>query len=224
MTMSKLFDRATGLVQRLGLTTRVREAGRRAWMRYAMRGVRQADAHDRLDMAYRVNDPWHMETPRERFRFTRTNDVIRETLGDGFERILEVGAGEGHQTEHLLELGSHVTAIEVSATAVARARARLAKANVELVVGDLLAQPWANERGKFDLVTACEVLYYMKDVPRFLRTIDELGGACVVTYFAPAARICEAHAMAMPGAVRSTFDFEDTEWVAVSWKGAPRRS
>jgi protein-L-isoaspartate O-methyltransferase len=220
----KLFDRAVGIIGRTTLGARTREAARRAWMKYAMRGVRQADAHDRLDLAYKVSDPWHMETPRERYRFAQTNAVIREALGDRFERILEVGAGEGHQTEHLLELGGKVTTIEVSATAVDRARTRLAGKNVELVAGDLFAQPWANEKGKFDLVTACEVLYYMKDIPRFVRTMDALGGACVVTYFAPAAKICEAHVMAMPGAVKSTFTFEDTDWVAVCWKGAPSRS
>ncbi len=221
--MPKLLD-LRGLVQNLNLPLRASEAARRAWMKYAMRGVRQADAHDRLDLAYAVSDPWRMETPRERFRFARTNRVVQEKLGDRFGHILEVGSGEGHQTEHLVELGEKVTGIEVSPKAVARARTRLGSANVELVAGDLFAQPWAAERGRFDLVTACEVLYYMKDIPRFLRTMDELGGACIVTYFAPAARICEAHAMAMPGAEQTRFAFDDTEWVAVWWKGASRRA
>ena len=187
-----------GLIEKYELRARARDLLRRTWMKYTMRGVRQADAHGRLDLAYAISDPWRMETARERFRFEKTNAIVREHLGARFDRILEVGSGEGHQTEHLVKLGGKVTGIEVSPTAVARARTRLASADVELVAGDLFEQPWSNERGRFDLVTACEVLYYMSDIPRFLRTMDELGGACVVTYFAPAARVCEAAAMAMP--------------------------
>jgi protein-L-isoaspartate O-methyltransferase len=212
-----------GLAQKYKVRERARDLLRRTWMKYTMRGVRQADAHGRLDLAYALEDPWRMETARERFRFEKTNEIIREHLGGHFERILEVGSGEGHQTEHLVKLGGKVTGIEVSPTAVNRARGRLASADVELIAGELGKQPWASERARFDLVTACEVVYYMKDIPGFLRTMDELGGACVVTYFAPAARICEAHVMAMPGAQKTTFAFEDTEWVAVWWKGASRR-
>lgn len=210
------------LVLRPQRRERARQIVRRTWMKYAMRGVRQADAHDRLDMAYALSDPWRMETPRERFRFERTNEIIRERLGERFERVLEVGSGEGHQSEHLMKLGGRLTGIEVSPKAVARARSRLGD-GVELVAGDLFSQPWANDSGRFDLVTACEVVYYMKDIPRFLQTMDRLGGACLVTYFAPAARVCEAAVMAMPDVQKTTFAFEDIEWVAAWWKGASRR-
>ena len=104
---------------------------------------------------------------------------------------------------------------------VERAKKRLPGA--EFAAGDLYAQPWAHERGRFELVTACEVIYYMADIPRFLQTIDQLGKLCLVTYFAPAARKVEAHVMAMPGAQRTTFRHEDTEWVAVWWRGAAAR-
>jgi hypothetical protein len=72
-------------------------------------------------------------------------------------------------------------------------------------------------------VTACEVLYYMSDMPRFLGAMDELGGACLVTYFAPAARLCEAAVMAMPDARQLRFRHGETEWVAAWWRGAARR-
>ena len=190
-------------------------------MKYALRGVRRNDAHGRLDLAYKISDPWHMSAAREQFRFAETNRVIAERLAPRFGRILEVGCGEGHQTEHLAKLADAMTGIDVSATAVERAKKRLPSA--DLLAGDLVKMPWANERGRFDLVTACEVLYYMSDIPGFLRTMDTLGGACVVTYFAPAARVCEKAVMAMPGAEKTSFRFEDTEWVAAWWKGAAGR-
>lgn len=200
---------------------RARELGRRLWMKYALRGVRQNDAHGRLDLAYTIEDPWHMNAARERFRFAETNRVIASRVGGRFGRVLEIGCGEGHQTEHLARLAEDVTGIDVSANAIERARRRVPSAR--FIAGDLLAQPWARERGRFELVTACEVLYYMSDIPAFLRAMDELGGACVVTYFAPAARLCEGPVMAMPGAEQARLRFEDTEWVAAWWRGRATR-
>lgn len=210
-----------GLIQKV--RGRAREMARRAWMKYAMRGVRQADAHGRLDLAYKIADPWHMDAAREQFRFAETNRVIEDRVSKRLGRVLEIGCGEGHQSEHLARLADKLTGIDVSPTAVERARRRVTTPGVDFVAGDLFAQPWAEERGRFDLVTACEVLYYMSDMPRFLRAMDELGGTCLVTYFAPAARLCEAPVMGMPGAQQTRFRHEDTEWVAAWWTGAARR-
>ncbi len=194
---------------------------RRTWMKFALRGVRQNDAHDRLDRAYKVPDPWHMASEQEQARFVETCTIIRREIGGRFNTVLEIGCGEGHQTEHLAELAGRITGIDVSATAVERAAKRLPEA--EFLAGDLFAQPWAKELGHFDLVTACEVLYYMSDMPGFLRAIDRLGRNCLVTYFAPAARKLEALVMAMPGAEKTTFRYKDLEWVAVWWKGQAER-
>ncbi|MDF2692867.1 MAG: hypothetical protein K0S65_1250 [Labilithrix sp.] len=201
---------------------RIRELARRMWMKYALRGVRQNDAHGRLDLAYRMPDPWHMNAAREQHRFAETNRVLEDRLGKRFGSLLEIGCGEGHQTEHLARLADEVTGLDVSANAVERARRRVPSA--KFLAGDLLAQPWARERGRFDVVTACEVLYYMSDIPKFLQVMDDLGGACLVTYFAPAARLCEKPVMAMPSAQQTRFRFEDTEWVAAWWTGASKRS
>ncbi|HVK72874.1 MAG TPA: class I SAM-dependent methyltransferase [Kofleriaceae bacterium] len=215
-------------VDELGLPARaeaLRERGqqlvRRTWMKYAMRGVAQADAYDRLDLAYKVADPWHMDSAIERFRFAETNRMIEARLGGRFDRVLEVGCGEGHQSEHLRRLCDRLTGIDVSPTAIERARKRVP--GVDFASGDLYAQPWIDELGRFDLVTACEVVYYMADLPRFLTAIDRLGRQCLVTYFAPAARKVEADVMKMPGAQKTTFRYEDTEWVAAWWSGAARR-
>ena len=195
---------------------------RRTWMKYALRTVRQNDAHDRLDLAYKIPDPWHMASEQEQARFAETNAILERELGDSFGSILEIGCGEGHQTEHLAALARSITGLDVSATAVERAKKRLPDA--EFLVGDIYAQPWAEERGRFDLVTACEVIYYMSDMPRFLRTMDTLGHDCFVTYFAPAARKVEAHVMAMPAVEKTTFRYNDVEWVAAWWPGAVARS
>lgn len=194
---------------------------RRTWMKYALRGVRQNDAHDRLDLAYKMPDPWHMSSEQEQTRFVETCTIIERELGDRFGSVLEIGCGEGHQTVHLSDLAERITGLDVSETAIERARRRLPEA--EFLVGDLAAQSWASELGRYDLVTACEVIYYMSDMPGFLQTMDQLGKACLVTYFAPAARKVEAHVMAMPGVETSTFRYRDVEWVAAWWRGAAAR-
>ena len=201
----------------LSTRTTTRQVVRRAWMKYALRGVRQNDAHSRLELAYRVEDPWHMGSQQERLRFSETNRVIRERLVEHFDTLLEVGCGEGHQSEQLVSLCAHLTGIDVSPTAVERARKRVPSATFS--AADLYAQPWAQERDRFDLVTACEVIYYMRDRPKFLHTIDALGKACIVTYFSPAARKVERDCLAMPGAQKTSFRFGDTEWTAVWWRG-----
>ena len=200
---------------------RAEQVVRRAWMKYALRTVRQNDAHDRLDLAYKMPDPWHMASAQEQARFAETNAIIARDLGAHFGTLLEIGCGEGHQTEHLMQLADRVTGLDVSATAIDRARVRLPDA--EFAVGDVYAQPWADERGRFDLVTACEVIYYMSDMPGFLRTIDRLGRECLVTYFAPAARKVAVHVDAMPGVEQTTFRYQDVEWVAAWWPGAAQR-
>jgi 2-polyprenyl-3-methyl-5-hydroxy-6-metoxy-1,4-benzoquinol methylase len=199
------------------LRKRAEQAARRTWMKYALRGVRQNDAHSRLDLAYKVPDPWHMDSDQERFRFAETNRVITAELGPHFGSLLEIGCGEGHQSEVLARLCDDLTGIDVSPTAIERARRRLPRAT--FAAGDLYAQPWAREQDRFDLVTACEVIYYMSDRPRFLDTISALGKSCLVTYFSPAARKVEHEVMAMPGAQKTAFRFKDTEWTAVWWRG-----
>jgi 2-polyprenyl-3-methyl-5-hydroxy-6-metoxy-1,4-benzoquinol methylase len=209
---------------RTKLQQRAALIARRTWMKYALRGVGQADAHRRLDLAYKVRDPWKMESEQEQFRFAETTRLVREKLVAPKAKvgsILEIGCGEGHQTEHLATLCDHVTGIDVSATAVERARQRLPKAT--FAAGDLFAQPWLQERGKFDVVTAFEVLYYLSDIPKTLEAMDRLGKACIVTYFGPAARIVEKPVDAMPLAGRDSFKFGETEWRVAWWPGASTR-
>ena len=162
---------------------RARRLVRRLWMKYAMKGVAGADAYARLDQAYLLEDPWDMESELEKARFSWTNALILSRFG-ALDSLLEIGCGEGHQTLHLRQVARKVHGVDVSARAIARARARLPTA--QFAVGDLFGQPWGDERGRFDLVTACEVLYYMADIESLLVHMSRLGKHCLVTVFAPA--------------------------------------
>ncbi len=192
---------------------------RRKWRKLHLRGIAGADAHRRLDLLYKIRDPWNMESDRERFRFTETGRILHQSLIAPASRahtILEIGCGEGHQSEYLAAYCERLTGIDVSATAVTRARQRLPGA--EFVAGELFAQPWVGQVDRFDVVTAFEVLYYVKDIPRTLEAMSRLGRSCIVTYYTPLAEAVEPSLDAMPIAGRDSFRFEDTVWRAAWWR------
>ena len=195
---------------------------RRRWRRLNLRGVERADAHLRLELLYRLSDPWNMESERERFRFIETSRILRRELVAPAERvdsILEIGCGEGHQSEHLAPLCRSLTGIDISGTAVRRARRRLPGATFES--GDLLARPWVAERRRFDVVTAFEVLYYMKDMARMLEVMSALGRSCIVSYYEPSASIVEPQLAALRLDGRESFRHGDVEWRVAWWRNPP---
>lgn len=190
---------------------------RRVWMRYALRGVGGNDAHDRLERAYRIRDPWKLDSEGERHRYAETNRFLRQAFGDGVNSLLEIGCGEGYQTEALARVARSVTGIDVSPTAIGRARERLP--GVSFAAGDLFSQPWVGEDGRFEVVVACEVLYYLADVPRTLDTMERLASrGCLVTYFSPAERRVGAHVAARPGVERASFRHGEVEWTVAWWR------
>jgi 2-polyprenyl-3-methyl-5-hydroxy-6-metoxy-1,4-benzoquinol methylase len=191
------------------------KAVRRTWMKYAMRGVGGADAHDRLDLAYSVADPWHMDSPTEQARFALTNRLIERDIGH-VGSLLEIGCGEGHQTAHLARLADAVHGIDVSAKAIERARERLPSAQFH--AGDIYGQPWGDARHRFDLVTACEVLYYVKDIPATLERMSHLGRHCFVSIFSPALSRVGPHLEKIPGLHKDWMGHGGTVWLTCWWK------
>lgn len=184
-------------------------------MNYALRGVSGNDNHERLNLAYSVADPWNMASDLERFRFERTNSIIRRHMPD-CQSILEIGCGEGHQTEYLREVCPKICGIDVSEKAIERARRRVPDA--EFAVGDIFGLSPNHEPSSFDLVVACEVLYYISDIGRTIAEMNRLGRACLVTIFAPAIRRVGPHLEAQPDLVKDWFGTQGAEWVAGFWR------
>lgn len=197
------------------LVPKLRKAVRRAWMKYAMRGVGGADDYERLDLAYRLGDPWNMESPLEQARFAATNALVERTFGR-VGTLLEVGCGEGHQTRVLCAVADEVHGIDVSPTAVARARERLPMAH--FAATDIHGQPWGDQQGRFDLVVACEVLYYIKDIPATLARMSHLGKACMVTFFVPALGRVGPHLEDIPGLHKDWLHSRGETWLACWWR------
>lgn len=155
-----------------------------------------------------------MTTAREQYRFEATAAIVQRWLGKT-GTILEVGCGEGHQSESLVPLCRALTGIDISERAVQRARVRCPSAT--FLAGDLNSVQAPG--GKFDLVTACEVLYYMSDVRAAIRRMSELGTNCLATYYDGRSPQLDPIFKDVPVLHSETFSHEDTRWRAVSWRG-----
>lgn len=190
-------------------------ARRKAWMKLTLRDVSGSDNHPQLDRIYAIEDPWGMETERERTRFSATNAII-ESAFEPVGSLLEIGCGEGHQTEFLARVSAQQYGLDVSARAIARARERVPQAQFH--VGSLFDQPWGNQPHRFDLVTACDVLYYMSDIPAALAQMRHLGRAGLVTFYAPTCARVAPHLDVIPGVRHDWICHGGTAWLVAWWR------
>jgi SAM-dependent methyltransferase len=187
------------------------------WFRLFLRGVHYQDRHRQLDTLYRVEDPWRMSSPEEKTRFEALNAIILREFGRPGS-VLEIGSGEGHQSLWLLKVCERLHGREISPRAVERARKRCPAATFS--AGDLSA-PFAAGETPFDLVAACEVLYYMSDPQGAVEQMSRLGRACLVSYFQTQTERIDGRVVFPPQAQRETIRHEDVHWTAVWWRNDP---
>ena len=195
--------------------SRLNILARKVWRRIALRNLTASDNHQQLDRLYAIADPWQMTSAKEQFRFAMTNTLIAEKCGR-VGSLLEIGCGEGHQSEHLATLADQLYGLDVSARAVERARTRLPQARFD--VGTLASIPWTPPAGRFDLVVACEVLYYMSDIQAAIQAMSQSGDACLVTFFGPSAGLVAKHIDHLPGLERGWFYHEPYHWLWAFWR------
>ena len=119
-------------------------------------------------------------------------DAMEAALGGGrWESVLEVGCAEGHFTERLVRRARRVTALDISAVALARARGRAPTASY--VEADLLV--WtAPPDSSFDAVILGDILYYL-DRPGVSAEFEALF-ARTASWLKPGGRLLLAHGFA----------------------------
>ena len=90
----------------------------------------------------------------------------RELLGDGRQRALDIGCGEGKFTRGLSAFIGEVAGIDVKEKSIlkARAAAEAEGAKVDFRVGSADALPWPD--GHFDVVIFSNSLHHMPDAAR----------------------------------------------------------
>ena len=96
----------------------------------------------------------------------RTRDLeavaLRTTLANvPFERCLEIGCGTGKNTEWLARKTVHVTAVDLSAAMLERARKKVSSNKVAFLQADI-TRPWHFATQVYDLVTFSLVLEHIQ--------------------------------------------------------------
>lgn len=115
-------------------------------------------------------DPWGFETSEyERQKYAATIAALPDRP---IATALEIGCSIGVLTERLATRADHVLAVDVSETALARARTR-AISNATFQRREL---PEQMPKGPFEVIVASEVLYYL-DAPAFHAMLDAVDAA-----------------------------------------------
>jgi hypothetical protein len=169
----------------------------------------------RMDRLYLLEDPWQLAGPREHGRFALTNAIIADIAPD-CGALLEIGSGEGEQTAHLLKAARSVTGIEVSQAAVDRAR--LAVPDAEFLVGCAEDAPALLDERRFDIVTACEMLYYAPDAGLVLDALKRLAPRILVTIYDKRAGGLTAHFEGAGWSQLEDICVEGTRWRCHLWR------
>jgi SAM-dependent methyltransferase len=178
-------------------------------------GMDFRDEVARFNRLYLVRDPWSLNCERERFRFKETNRLILENFGRA-RSLLEVGCGEGLQSSELQQVCDRLYGIDVSGRAVRRAKRRCPQAT--FAVADMHGLPLPSLLTRFDVVTACEVLYYMADVAGALKRISELGRECLISYCHDVREEMDKHVREMPCVRFETVSYEEDSWTLAWWR------
>lgn len=95
--------------------------------------------------------------------------VLRKTLGGiSFSSCLEVGCGTGKNTEWLIQKAVKVTAVDLSAEMLAKAKKKIKSPKVEFIEADILS-PWIFRKELYDLVTFSLVLEHIQNLDPVLK-------------------------------------------------------
>jgi SAM-dependent methyltransferase len=189
---------------------------KRNWLKWHLRTCVDGDPHA-FGRLYRLPDPWNLDVPGEHIRFRETTRFITNAIGKHFGSVLEVGCGEGLQSKHLAHLADRIVGIDPSLLAIKRARS-LKISNATFEVADVRAyRPWSPT--SFNLVTACELIYYFHDLEEIYHSLGRLGEICLATYYEGAFDRLDRFFRMKPVACE-TLHGTSCQWRVVWWKTA----
>ncbi len=147
-----------------------------AWREVFHRPRWYGDKFHELEQLFQWSeDPWNFE--RSRYEQERLRVLLDHVKQYPHEKILEVGCAEGIFTAELNKIAKEVVAIDVSPTALARAKRRCPE--VTFLLTNLQEFTWDSQ---FDIVICAETLYYIKDVAAAIQKLTSLGKYCLVSY------------------------------------------
>lgn len=156
---------------------------------------------------FATEDPWNYGSSYEQEKYERQLEILP---AGPIGRALELACAEGHFTRQLAPRVGHLTATDISAIAIGRARARCSdQLNIEFGVLDFSADTLP---GEMDLIFCSEVLYYLDDLAELRRVTQKFAEA-----LAPGGSFISAHAFVLRDNVERTgFDWNTFGAQAIS--------
>jgi len=88
--------------------------------------------------------------------------------------ILDMGCGGGLMTEALAQQGARITAVDASAKAIDVAQKHAQKSGLEIDYRVGTAEALAQEKKRFDVIVALEIVEHVADLDSFMRALSAL--------------------------------------------------
>ncbi|MCC8935256.1 glycosyltransferase [Bradyrhizobium sp. Arg68] len=144
-------------------------------------------------------DPWNYSSPYEQEKYRRQLELLPSERP---ERAIELACAEGHFSRQLAPRIGHLTASDISSTALERARMRCQGIrNVDFVKLDLSADRLPDA---MDLICCSEALYYLDDEAELARVVQRIAQA-----LRPGGHLISAHSYVLKDDTsRTGFDWE----------------
>jgi predicted TPR repeat methyltransferase len=135
---------------------------------------------------WQQGDHWEFESSE--FEQQRYAALLQLLKGRRYPRILELGCGAGTFTRHLAPMADHIVALDISPTAIARARLHPTGATrVDFRQANVMDYD-PHAEGPWDLIVLCDTLCYLGWLYSFfdvawmlsqLYAATRAGGACL---------------------------------------------
>ena len=112
-----------------------------------------------MDSLWERGDPWDIESSA--YERDRCVQLLKMLAGRRYGRVLEIGCGAGYLTRLLAPHADHVVALDISQTAIDRARALGAgQAAIDFRVANIMDyKPQVD--GPWDLIVFSDTMYYV---------------------------------------------------------------
>jgi SAM-dependent methyltransferase len=157
----------------------------RFWQDHACGDAQVGGLHERFH-----DDCEKFFTDYDRFRYQNEQHLPAciDALNVADKRVLEIGLGEGSDSERLIRNGARWSGVDLTAESVARVRTRLMIKDLphdELRQGSVLDLPFADDT--FDMVFSHGVLHHVPDIKQAQREIHRVlrpGGELVIMLYA----------------------------------------
>jgi len=155
------------------------------WQNHACGDALVGGLHDRFRGDY---EKFFTDYDRFRYAFESHLPACFDALNVGGNRVLEIGLGQGADSESLIRRGARWSGVDLTAESVERVRTRLTLRNLpfdDLKQGSVLGLPFPDD--SFDMVFSHGVLHHVPEIRQAEREIHRVlrpGGELVIMMYA----------------------------------------